>query len=147
MTDISEWWRDLMAATSDHDEAIRDAYQQLENAGLINRVVLRRYICKNRGCVLATIIGIDGLTIARTNDYKLAPRTNLDRSVEVAREKNTLDGNRWWPGHTFDVRYLDAPEWSIDMNCRHGLRSIQTEDILTAVAEVIPGHPAAPIRI
>lgn len=142
---FAEWWRLLMSA-EEHSEAIDNAYQQLENANLIGKVVVHRYLCRKRGCVLATVIRVGEVTVARTRDYKLAPNTNLRRTVESARRKNTLDGNHHWPGHTFDVSRLAS--WgeaaSIDMNCRHGLRSVRALDVIAVTEGVTPGHPDKP---
>lgn len=147
--EIGTWFRGLLDAAQQESQAIDSAYQQLENADLLNRVVVHRYICRKAGCKLATVVRLDGRLIARTRDYKLAPGTNEARSVPRAREKNTLDGSRHWPGHTFDVSGLAG--WGdsagIDMNCRHGLRTVLANDIVSTVGDTRPGHPGAPSRI
>ena len=147
--DLNDWFRALLAKHEDRQDALHEAYQALENLGLINRVVVHRYICAKRGCVLATVVRLDGRIVARTRDYKLAPNTNEARSVAVARAKNTLDGNSRWPGHTFDVSELAT--WGesagMDMNCRCRLRTVLAADVIRAVGDTTPGHPGAPSRV
>lgn len=147
--DIAEWWRSMLSASEDRREAIETAYQQLENAGRVSKVTVHRYVCVKGGHLLSTVIRLGEVTIARTCDYKLAPNTNLNRSVESARRKNTLDGDRHWPGHTFDISHLAT--WGevacIDMNCRHGLRTVRAVDILAVSQGVRPGHPSKPTLI
>jgi len=147
--DFIKWWKAMLTAGDDRGQAIEAAYQQLENAGLINKVRVHQYLCAKRGHVLATVIRIGEVTVARTRGYKLAPGTNSSRSVESARRKNTLDGDRHWPGHTFDVSELAGwgPTAAIDMNCRDGLRSVRAEDILAASESSRPGHPGPPTRL
>lgn len=143
---IGRWWGELEASTTDRDSAIHDAYQHLENAGLVNKVVVHRYRCRRDWCLLATVIRLGDTIIARTRDNKLSPGMNLDRSVEAARIKNTLDGRRHWPGHTFDVS--DLSEWGpvagMDMSCRHVLKTVLAVDVLATVDGVKPGHPGPP---
>lgn len=146
---IGEWFAALLASAEDEREALDEAYQQLENAGLVSKVTVHRYLCKTAGCILGTVVRLRGRTLARTKDYKLAPGTNAARSVESARTKNTLDGARHWPGHTFDVDELAT--WgdtaAMDMNCRHGLRTVRALDVLAASSEARPGHPGKPSQI
>jgi hypothetical protein len=144
-----DWFRRLLAASDDAQDARERAFQEFENAGLVNRIVVARYSCRRRGCVLATVVRIGDQVLCRTRDYKLAPGTNLARSVESARAKNTIDGQRHWPGHTFDVTDLAAwgDQAGVDMNCRHGLRTVLARDVLAAVEGRNPGHPGAPLRV
>lgn len=145
---VSEWFRALLANARDKSAAAHDAYQELDNAGVLNHVVVHRYLCR-KGCKLATVIRIDGAVIARTKDNKLSPGANAARSVEAARIKNTLDGERHWPGDTFNV--ADLAGWgdkaTIGMNCRHGLRSVTASSIMETVGDTRPGHPGKPTML
>lgn len=149
MSELDAWFQALITDSNDRAAALHDAYQHLENAGLLNRVVVHRYLCAKGNCKLATVVKIGDSVIARTKDYKFSPGVNAQRSVESARGRNTLDGERHWPGHTFDVS--DLAGWGdqagLDMNCRHVLRTVMANDILAAVEGIAPGHPAAPSRI
>lgn len=143
------WWRAVQADADDRVAALHDAYQQLENNGWISKVKVHGYLCARRGCVLATVLRIDGVTIVRIRDYKLPKATNIARSVESARRKNTLNGNDHWPGHTFDVTELATwgPDAGMDMNCRcRNRRLIKAVDILAICEGVRPGHPGPPTR-
>lgn len=147
MSDLDEFLA-VLAAHDDRQQGIEAVYQQLDNAGLINRVVVHRFICQRRGCKLGTVIRVHGLLILRTEPYKLAPRTNLEKSVEAARRSKTLDGDRYWPGHTVDVDYHNFDEqMSFTMNCRCRERSVRVVDIISAVGDARPGHPGAPSRL
>lgn len=141
-SNLADWWAQLTT----RDDSIDRAYQALENAGVLNKVTVHRYICRKRGCVIGTVIRVAGATICRTRDYKLSPGLNASSSVEDARRRNTLDGNRHWPGHTYDVaeRAALGPKSGMDMNCRHVFKTILAVDILAAADGVVPGHPGAP---
>ncbi len=143
--DLVQWFRDLVDKSEDHKQAIHDAYQHLENAGLISRVTVHRYLCGKCG-PRATIIRIGDRTLARTKDYKLSPGLNEQRTVESARRRRTLDGNRHWPGHTYDVDDLadGGPTVGLDASCRHGTATILAVDILEVTKNVVPGHPGKP---
>lgn len=144
--DIAAWFAALLAGAEQREDAIEDAYQSLDNAGVLSKVTVHRYVCK-RGCgVLGTVVKIGDDILLRTRDYKLGPGMNRDRSVAAARRKNTLDGDRHWPGHTFDVR--DLAEWGehagMDMNCRHTTSVVKAAEVLATVDGVRPGHPGKP---
>jgi len=143
--ELVAWFRDLLANHADASQAVDDAYQQLANAGLISKVVVHRYICRDdQGCQLATVIKIDSRILCRTRDYKQSPGLNAASSVPTARAARTLDGDRHWPSHTFDVTALDHEGVAVPMNCRHARRNVLLVDILAAVGTASPGHPGKP---
>ena len=144
MNDLSEWWRQLRATADDDAQAIHDAYQRLENAGLISKVTVHRYLCHRCGKPCATVIRLGDNTIARTRDNKFSRGLNTERSVESARARKTLDGERHWPGHTYDVDAL--AEWGagFDANCRHMTATVMARDVLAMTRDVTPGHPGKP---
>ena len=144
---LSEWFQALLAAANadrDHSEVIHDAYQQLENAGLISKVTVHRYLCHRCGKPCATVIRLGDKTIARTRDYKFSPGLNIERSVEAARAGRTLDGNRHWPGHTYDVDELAKWGLGFDVNCRHKSANVRAVEVLEITRGVAPGHPGKP---
>lgn len=147
--ELDEWFRQLKAASVDHVRAVHDAYQKLENAGLISKVTVHRYLCGRCGKPRATVIRLGDSTIARTRDYKVSRGMNLDRSVEAARKKNTLDGERHWPGHTYDVDDLAewGPDCGFDIECRHFTTTVRAVDVLELTRNVKRGHPGAPTRL
>lgn len=138
----AEFMAAVVRASRDHDQAIHDAYQRLENADLIRRVKVHEYRCR-RGCTLARVVNVGGTVIARARDYKFSPGLNREKSVPEARRKNTLDGERWWPGHTYDVAQLTPGGFQVA--CRHvpGV-TVNAEELLRLVAEVEPGRPGKP---
>lgn len=143
--DAAAWLSSLWATSGDRDEATHQAWQQLENTDLIRRVLVHEYRCR-RGCRLARVIRLGDVTLMRTEPYKFGRGLNLDRTVEAARANNTLDGDRHWPGHTFDVDRL--AEWGrragMDTNCRHQTSTVFAVDVLEATRHVTPGHPGKP---
>lgn len=144
--DLGRWFADLEKRATDRESAVNDAYQHLDNAGLVNRVTVHRYVCA-RGCgVRAVVIRLGDRVIMRTRDYKFSPGFNEARSVESARARNTLDGARHWPGHTYDVSALAewGPTAGMDVNCRHATTTALAVDVLANVADVSPGHPGPP---
>jgi hypothetical protein len=139
-------WADLLRATSAHSDAVKAAYDKLESEGRVSKVVVHRFLCKRRSCTLATVIKTNRLVIARTRDYKLVAGVNAKRSVSAARREKTIDGDRHWPGHTFDVSDLatSGPLVGIPMNCRHIQKVLLATDIMLVVDGVEPGRPSAP---
>lgn len=146
---LGEWFRRLVERHDRETEALDTAYQEFMNAGLIGKVVVQRYICERKGCKLATVISVGGRLICRAEPYKLGRGLNQVRSVESARAKNTLDGERHWPGPTFDVREWSdwGPSMAVGLNCRCKTRSLSAARILADASGKAPGHPGAPSRI
>lgn len=151
-TDSDEATRDLLERLfAQHDErgvAIQELYIMLRNGNLLPQLTLHKYMCR-RGCQIATVFRAAGLTLCWVRDYKFSPGLNEARSVETARVKNTIDGDRHWPGHVYDVAELN--QFSVgksragaDMNCRHRRGIVFAEDILAAVEGVQPGYPRKP---
>lgn len=145
MTTIDEWFRDLLDRTEEHAAALDAAHTHLKNSGMLSKVVVQEYHCKRR-CVVATVFVVGGSTLCAVRDYKLSPGLNERQSVEAARKRNTLDGDRHWPAHVFELEALaDWPqEAGIGMNCRHYRGTIHARDILHRVAGVRPGFKIAP---
>lgn len=146
MEGLSAWFAALVDSGQDRDQAAHDAYQRLENLGLINRVRVHFYICGrgSSGCgVLGTSISLGGRVLLRTAPYKMSRGLNTATSVEAARRKNTLDGDRFWPGYTFDVEWLGSfgPDAAITMYCRHQLSSVLASTVLEDAAGVPLGRP------
>lgn len=141
----------ILAQKGDQAAAIEAFYQLLRDQGLLSRVTMQRYQCK-RGCQIATVFGYQGLILCAVRDYKFSPGMNEARSVQSAREQNTLDGDRHWPAHVYDVRQIHAlnvgeQKAGISMNCRHYSGTIFATDILAAVQGLQPGQKIAPTRL
>lgn len=146
MDDLSGWWQKLRAESRDQQQAVHDAYQRLENAGLISKVTVHRYNCRRCG-PRATVIRVAGQTIARTRDNKFSPGLNEQRSTESARARRTLDGGRHWPGQTHDVDDLaddGGDDVGFDVNCRHVTATIIAREVLALTRDVTPGRPGKP---
>jgi hypothetical protein len=148
---IGEWFEALLAQHDDETAALDDAFRALKGAGLLSKVVLHRYQC-SRGCQIAVVFRAAGRLLCAVRDYKYSPGMNERQSVAAARAKNTLDGNRHWPDHVYDVIQLDrfgthTQPAGITMNCRHHLGTVLTRDIRSAVATASPGRPGAPTRL
>lgn len=132
--------------------AARDElFRHLRDSGLLPRVTLHRYMCR-RGCQIATVFSAGGLVLCAVRDYKFSHGLNDDVSVPEARMRNTLDGERHWPGHVYDVGEIQRfsvgeQKAGMDMNCRHFRGTVLAEDILEACKSVIPGKPDAPTRL
>ena len=137
--------RQMVRESEQRSEDLSTLIQRFENAGLLNKVTVHKYLCR-RGCLRGRVMNIGGRLVMRTRDYKLAPGANQAQSVASARARNTIDGNRHWPGHDFDVAELAS--WgdvaAIGLNCRHGLHNELAVNILAKCEGVSPGHPGAP---
>lgn len=145
---LGDWFSLVLKQHDERVDAIADAHQQLVSNGLLSRVTVLRYMC-GRGCQLATVFRISGTTLCATRDYKYSPGMNEAQSVPTARVKNTLDGDRHWPSHVFDVEAL--AEWGVhagmSINCRHYRGTLNAVDVLATVGDTAPGKPIAPIRL
>jgi hypothetical protein len=148
--ELSDFFAALFASASDRDTAAHEGFQQLENAGVINKVIVGRYICGQGNCLLVKVIRVGDHTLARTKDHKVARGLNKEISVPAARRKNTLDGDRHWPGHTFDVDFLAGfgESAGLGAGCRHKPRRvISAADVLAKTRDVKPGYPGAPFIV
>jgi hypothetical protein len=149
---ISEAWiEDLLAKAENHSTGITDLYIGIRDLGKLSNVTVHRYQCR-RGCQIARVFRVSGLILCEVRDYKYSPGLNQRLSVASAREGNTLDGDRHWPSHVYDVeeveRFAVEPRSAgISMNCRHVHITIPSADILETVMNVRPGHPGKPTRL
>lgn len=126
---------------------INELWLTAQRRGDLSKMRVARYLC-DQGCTLADVIRIGDLVLAQTKDHKVRPRTNEHRSVAEARVKNTIDGERHWPGRVYDVEILGRdPRGRFDANCRHGLHLINARELLTTIENVAPGHPGKPILL
>lgn len=153
-TDLNEWFTALMQSADDSADALQRAYQALRDTNdsrgvpLLNRVTLHRYQC-TRGCQIATVFRAGQTTLCAVRDYKYSRGLNAAQSVQSAREKNTLDGDRHWPSHVFDVDSI--AEWGEDtgmsITCRHFRGTLSGARVLRDVADASPGKPGRPTRL
>ncbi|QEM46089.1 hypothetical protein [Mycolicibacterium grossiae] len=141
---LTEWWHALVAASSDRDKAIQDAWQQLRDGKFISKVTVHTYRCPRcSGPPLVVVIRIGDNTLAHVRDIKLSRGKNNASSTPAARERNTLDGDRHWPSHVYDVGQL-APDGGFRVECRHVSKTVSAAEVLAITANVKPGHPGAP---
>lgn len=136
----------LLHESDSRSEAIELLHRGLVERGLLSKVTLHRYQCK-RGCPpLAIVFRAGSHTLCAASDYRYSPGMNQAKSVEAARAKNTLDGDRWWPSHVYDVDELAT--WGADAGmsiaCRHHTSTLLAQDVLKTVHTVTPGRPAKP---
>lgn len=139
---IATLFETMARATSDRSEAIEDLYISLTNAKLLRRVTLHEYRCK-RGKPLAIVFGSRGLTLCATSDYKFTRGLNESVSVEAARKSRTLDGERWWPSHVYDVSEM-SEFGGMQIACEHYRGTLVASEVLQTVNGVTPGHPTKP---
>ena len=152
--DIDEWFATLLNSAEADADAIQRAYQALRDTNdtrgtpLINRVILHRYQCQ-RGCQIAVVFQAAGTVMCAVLDYKYSPGLNEAQSVASARAKNTLDGDRHWPSHVYDVTSL--AEWGegtgVSLACRHYRGLLSGAQILGDITGVAPGKPGKPTRL
>jgi len=149
--ELGEWFGNLISQANDRSEALQDAHRHLVEGGYLHNVVLHQYQCR-RGCQIATVFKVGGTVLCAVRDYKFSRGLNAERSVAAAREKNTLDGDRWWPAHVYDVEELDRFSAGdnlagMSMNCRHYTGTVLASDVLKTVEGVVPGKKSAPTRL
>ncbi|WPU08089.1 hypothetical protein [Pseudarthrobacter oxydans] len=146
-----EAFASLLSQMEDRAAAMEELHRQLKQRGLLANVTLHKYMCK-RGCQIATAFMAGGMILCAVRDYKYSPGLNEQASVPAARERNTLDGDRHWPGHVYDVAQLEqfsvgANKSGMSMNCRHHRGTVLAETVLRDCAGVTPGKPGAPTRL
>jgi hypothetical protein len=101
--DLDEWFRRLMSAAEaeekDHSQAIHEAYQTFENAGLISKVTVHRYLCRTR-CrnPRATVIR-EGRGPLRAHRMTNFPRATTNITQSKPREQK----ERWTATNTGPV--------------------------------------------
>lgn len=146
---LARWFDDLLASSDDKREAQQYAYlkiEQMETA--LPKVTLHKYQC-TRGCQIARVVQIGSTIMCAVRDYEFSPGLNAQLSVPAARRKNTMDGDKHWPGHVYDVQEL--AEWGdqagMQMVCRHFRGTVLASDLLKAIEGARPGHPNAPTRL
>lgn len=141
----------LIAHMDDRAAALDELYRHLRDNGHLSKVTLHRYMCR-KGCQIATVFSAGGLILCAVRDYKYSPGLNDQASVPKARENNTLDGERHWPGHVYDVAQINGfsvgeDKAGMNMNCRHHRGTVLAETVLRACENATPGKPGAPTRL
>ena len=130
-------------------EAIHNAYQHLENAGLVPKVTVHRYQCGKCGKVLATVIRLGDNTIARTVDYKYS--RGLNRASRSPQRGNATPSTASGTGPaapTTSTRWRDCgPQAGFDVVCRHVTTTVAAVDVLALTRDAKPGHPGKPTRL
>lgn len=143
--EAGELLRKLSEQADERQDAIDEAYLLLRDRGWIARVRVRRYMCR-RGCQIATAFKAGQAVLLAVRDYKQSPGLNAVQSVPEARANNTLDGDRWWPSHVYDMTHLatwgDAAGASVA--CRHYRGMLTGAQVLADVEGVRPGHDGKP---
>lgn len=145
---VAELFATLLAQTASKSDADARMYAALRDNGLLSRVTTHRYMCR-RGCQIATAYKVGAAVMLAVRDYKYSPGLNEARSVESARAKNTLDGDRHWPAHVYDM--TEHAEWGDDAGasivCRHYHGLLTGKRVLGDSRDVVPGHPNKPTRL
>jgi hypothetical protein len=133
---------DRMRAETD---LIRAAYETMPREWL-RKLLLVEYRCPNkRGCLLLHAWRAhDGRLLYYVRDYVLSPTRNAERTVESARERNTLDGDRHWKPRAGDLSDLD--KWGsaigLDLQCDHlDPVVVSAGDVLEDAAKATRGRP------
>lgn len=151
---VSEFFRLALAAERSQTDAdarlhafLKDTKTQ-EGGSLLARYTLHRYQCQ-RGCQIATVYKVNGVTYCHVKDYKLSHGMNLRESVPRARAKNTLDGERWWPAGVYRLEEFAefGAEAGFHLTCAHYRGVISAREALSAVTGVKPGRPRKPTTL
>lgn len=128
-----------------NEDVIRSTYQGAPREWL-RRALVVEYRCPNkRGCLLlhAWRGGVNQ-TYFYIPPYKMSPTRNARESVESARKKNTLDGNRVWRPRAGVLD--DLLEWGdaigLAVQCDHlAARTVTPGDIIRDAARSTAGKP------
>jgi hypothetical protein len=126
-------------------DVIRAAYEAMPREWL-KKILLVEYRCPNkRGCLLLRAWrSDDDRLLYYVCDYTLSPSRNAERTVESARKRNTLDGDRRWKPRAGDLS--DLAEWGasigLDLQCDHlDPVVVNGSDVLADAARATRGRP------
>ncbi len=143
-----EFFANLLRSSEDRQSSIDRTYFGLRDLGLLSKVIVHRYQCK-RGCQIAQAYSHGGRVFLSVRDYKYSRGMNEASSVPRAREKNTLDGDRHWPAHVYDMTQL--AEWGDDAGaqaiCRHYKGLLTGSRVLRDADGVLPGRGGKPTTL
>jgi hypothetical protein len=124
---------------------VRAAYETMPRDWL-RKTLLVEYRCSNRrGCLLLHVWRGEGQRLFfYVPSYKNSPERNARESVESARQKNTLDGDRIWKPKAGSLEAL--PEWGsaigIGLQCDHLLPVTRTPtQLIEDAGRATPGQP------
>jgi len=150
--DVDEAGAQLQALLAAEAARISDRealYIKLRDAGLIAKVTVLRFLCRQRSCVIGTVFTLGDTVYCHVRDYKFSPGMNAAESSESGRRNNTLDGDHHWPAHVYDVNELAAFDSTagFHINCRHAHKMVNARELLQLVEGVQPGHPIKPVRV
>lgn len=129
---------DAIARMRANADVIRAAYEALPRE-MLRDALLVEYRCPNRrGCLLLHAWrGSDGRLLYYVRDYRLSRARNADQTVESARRRNTLDGDRHWKPRAGDL--TDLAGWGssigLDLQCDHLSPVVVTAADVTADAD------------
>ena len=148
-SEIDQWVTALLESSTNRTQTLQDAYVHLRDAGLLANAEVHRYMCR-RGCQLVKVFRWGGTTLAYVADYRFSPGMNAAKSVPEARAKNTLDGDRWWPAHVYDV--TEVAKWAaegggVTVACRHFHGLLRGDEILADIAPALQGRKINPTRL
>ena len=129
------------------DNEIVATYKALKATRKLKSVQMDKYLCRGSGCTLAVVFQVPGRVVCWVPGYKNSSKLNDAVSVASARAKNTLDGDRQWPEHGYNVG--DLAEFTgggmkamIPVQCRHYRGTLDPQDVLTGAAR--PGQATRP---
>ncbi len=148
--DASEKAGQFFAALCEAEQDARIARERthigLRDMGLLSQVTLHRFMCRSKGCQLALVFQVGDSVFVAASDYKYSPGMNEEKSVQRARERNTLDGKRHWPGTVYDLNEVVewGPQGSIHVACRHVMRDLSGSELFDSIGSATPGHPGKP---
>lgn len=118
------------------------AYKVLKTAGRLREILVAEYRCRH-GCLLAHVFQLPGGRCIYVPVYKLSRERNLRDTVESARRKSTIDGDRRWRERGFDMEDLITWQGSaqVDVHCDHHQGVLNPLLMDKDLAGVQPGHP------
>ncbi|MBD8012664.1 hypothetical protein H9633_10180 [Microbacterium sp. Re1] len=135
----------LLAESDDRALSLERTYTALRDMDLLSKTRVHRYMCK-RGCQVAQAHKVGGIVMLVVRDYKYSAGMNSAESVPEARRKNTLDGDRHWPSHVYDM--TEMATWGDDaaahVVCRHFRGALTGSRVLADADGVIPGRDGKP---
>jgi len=119
----------------------RNIVSRYESAGRsrIKRAALVEYLCRDaRGCLLLHCWQAPDGRFLYQPPFHFSPERNLAESTAIARTTRTLDGDRHWPSHGWNLDDLDG---QLKLQCDYVHLVWNVSDVLADADDSTAGHP------
>ncbi len=105
---------------------IGDIVAAMKTSGTLAKRATLIYRCQTRSCPMLYVFVTAGERFVHQPRYKLSDEVNQTESVEAARAKHTVDGDRRWKADTFALAQAAGV---LRLECDHCRAQLNVESI------------------